>query len=350
MPNYSSVSPFDKAVSNFSENYNDEALIQKYHSYPLKSLILNLITLSFFIAWLVIANIYENPSYLQFLLPPVLGCLSIVLTQKICPPYYKKAIAQVMMQKYKKAPDSVKNPYYYFYRREKEVLGSVKKRPAELVIKIVGIVVKILNIICNVFCAVALSAVCLMLAGIISVFLGAAYIVFLAGRANGLAELMLRAVKASWIPVKWSFSFLFRVLSLKDFLGMGETTYSDADFSSSNSQKGFINDAFTTDPKKMGQSLSELRLDSYLSLSGLILPNGISWKGTPSVSSSGATVYVDGDLKAEPFFKTKADIQQAVDQSVQAVADHLKPQVARYFADYPNAPKVTYNIELTYTV
>ena len=224
----------------------------------------------------------------------------------------------------------------------------MKKRPAELVIKIVGIVVKILNIICNIFFAVLCSALCLMLAGVISVFLGVAYIAFYAGRANGLAELMLRAVKASWIPVKWSFSFLFRVLSLKDFLGMGETTYSDADFSSINSQQDFTKDAFTNDPKKMGQSLSELRLDSYLSLSGLILPNGISWKGTPSVSSSGTTAYVNADLNADPFlYKTKADIEQTVDRSAQLVEEHLKPQVARYFADYPNAPTVTYNIELT---
>lgn len=144
-------------------NQDDRMLIKKFHSYPLKTLFANLITLFLFVAFLFACGNPDPENYMPFIFL-ISGAFSIFIVQKIFPPYYRKAIALAMMIKYKTPQDTGKDPFYYYYRQEYKVLGNLKKSSAETFFTAIGVIVKIVNIFFNLLTSVLFLAFALVIA------------------------------------------------------------------------------------------------------------------------------------------------------------------------------------------
>ena len=314
---------------------NDEELVKAFRAYPLKRLIFNAITFALFIAFFAAlsAGGGDADNYTPYIFL-ALGCMSVVVFNKINPSYYRGAVALVMMERYKTKKDSENNKFFYYYRKEYELFGERKTTAADVVIHIVGSILKIINFFFDLLAAVLALAISLAVMVILGGGLWAFHLV------AGGNETLLRLSKACAIPAKWAFSFLKRVLSLKDFVsdGSDKVSYSATDLAG---------DAFTNDPNKMGNALSDTKLRGYISLSGCVLPGSCHWEGTPSVSVMHNGVYINGEIACDKdVYKDKNDVDSLLGKCKDIVKSEVSAQINKFHRDYPNSSDVTLDIKL----
>ena len=314
------MTSFDGLVNRLTP-CTDQALIKKFHRYPFFSLVLNLITLGLFFAAF---GAMSSPDTAICLLLFAAGCLSIILFQRLLPPYYKKAIAWVMMNRYRMPDDTNNSEFFYYYRQEYALLGKLKKSAFEIICKILGIFVKIINCVFNIFTALLVLAVTLMI-GIL--FGGVLWLLHLIAGGNAV---ILSLSRACFKPVAWAFSFLGRALLLKDYLDFNGRTYSTNDFGTS------AKAAPTTD-----RAMSDAHLREYISLPEGPFSVNAQWDGTASISVYHSSITVSGRIRADAAsYHEDYELEQCIEQFKDDVHACLSSQIEKYRADYPNSSDI----------
>ena len=308
---------------------DDHALIRKFHQYPFLSLILDLITLTVFLSSYLALSLQNSSDFpYLFVALVALGCLSIIVFQRVYPPYYKKAIARAMMKKHKTKDDTQTNEFFYYYRQEYRILGKIKKSPFELFCKILGIIVKLINFCLNLLTAL-IALTFALLFGIL--FGGGLWLLHLFG---GGSSVLLQLSRDCFVPAKWAFAFLIRVLSLKDYFAM-EGNFSNQSFGN------------TSKPTGVDREMSDTHLRDYIKISDCVLPGSLQWHAPPSVSVFHTLIHVKGTLAADSIsHKTQAELSESLDRAGKHIEDHIAKQVEKFHQDYPNSSTIDIKVEL----
>ena len=158
-------------------------------------------------------------------------------------------------------------------------------------------------------------------------------IVFSASSSNGGASGATRGAKACCIPAKYAGAYLVSVLSFKAFsdLKADHVEYKSFDFTS---------DAFETDPKKMSKELSNLQINSYLSLNGIVYPYYNCEVVRQDLQARGTAVSYEIEVTCKAGEKETVD-EAAIARNISDQAKAaLEKQAERFLQDYPNADQV----------
>ncbi len=319
----------------------DEQLIAQFHSFPLKRMVAYiLVTLVFSIGFLFSE---------QIILFLVAGSVLIIIAEWLFPLGTRKALAEEIKVRCGGENNISKSAYEYLYEREFKLTGQVKSVKIEKLFNIIATVLLVIDYLFYILAAVIAVA----LAGAITIIAGGicylAYIIFGAGRANGAAEAVLRLAKATVIPTKWAFKLLGYVLSFKVFRVKEDSYEAMEKFATTDTST--IKSKYSTkeDPAQMSRDLSELQIDSYLSLDSLLLPTYCSWEGgrVRLLEASFSNVYVEGTLLAKKFlYKSQPDLDKLVREVETKIKSILEGQINKFLQDYPNAKRATINLKI----
>lgn len=336
------------ATTNVSP-HPDEKLIKSFRSYPVKSFIFNLVVFLIYAASLIVSYLLRSSNG-GFILLAILvfGCLISVVFNKILSMQTPKVIAEIMMKKYKTPSDSSDNPFFYYFRREHELLGNDQKKKNFIVLKILSVVLKIINLLFTLLASVFLLALALIPAIILGGFSYIAYIIFHSGGSNGLGDLMLRLAHASFIPLKYIWSFVCFICKNQFQDGkIPQDTHTPKIARPSEDHVTILG----TDPKEMGKTQSALQIDSYLSVpqaSAIFNPHCAHWQETPQLIARGSDVSFTARIVAHgAHYKNDYERQTLLNEATANVERELNQQIDRFLKDYPNATRATVDVKIT---
>lgn len=313
-------------------NAEDEKLLRRYHRVVVRDFVAQLIVAVLFLAALLSASIPDAEAVMLVLLG--VGCVAALVVRRLFPSGELSRIAQEMMRRRRKAGDVENNPYYYLYRAAGESGVPTRSPGVERTLILLTTVLKVINALLYLLTAL----IALVLAGVFMVVVGGilwiAYVIFMAGRANGLAMGARRASRLTVIPLRFAISFLGTTL-----------TFADIRTAPSGGAIRAARAALETDPEKMDRTLADLGIDRYLSLDRVVLPGGCQWSGRPSLSASGTRIYVEGEVSM-PTSVNETEHNALLTACCNAVTSELTSQVREFHAAHPQASDARVEVEL----
>lgn len=307
---------------------SDLQLIKKFYSFPVKKLISNLFSfVAFIFGFIYMSKSSDENSTIIALSLFALGTLFAVLSRMFFNDIKRREFAVEMMNRYN--DNSSANPYFYLFRKEKELTGKVKD--TSKFIDVLCIIFSILNYIFSIFAALIFVVFTAAIAIVVFAFSYFLYLFFVVARANVLADAMLQLSKLAPIPFKLALKFGALALKLD---------FTKEDFNS-------IKSTLNTPKQPLSQAEAELKIDNYISLSSLVTPGYCHWASGPYLSASANNVYVEGSLACDSnSHSTDGDVSQTVSQMSDEIRRILDGQISKFLQDYPQVQRAHIDIDI----
>ena len=309
-----------KTQKSWIETMSDKGLIKFFYAIPWLNIIFSVIILGVFIAALnVIPETGEDDKLMVYsLLLFFIGAILSATSRINFSSEKRKEIAAEMARRYSDGSDN--RDYYWLFKREKELNGSIKRSGWTRLISVLSVIMMILTYVCSLFSVLILAA-----------FASAFLVLSFAGcllrlvSSNTMAEIALSLINVGFFPLKLVFRFAKLVL---------KPNVHKEDFSSVITEL----DNYSKTDKPVSKSVAETRLWSYISVNSIYIPH-CSWSGGADVNDN--IISVKGTLKCDSFVhKSKSDVSQSVSHAEDEIRKILDEQIEKYYKDYPMAERV----------
>ena len=323
-----------KKNNNTYQQMSDKQIINEFYSIPMTRLIFNVIILATFVTGFIIVGASQNDNAIWIALG--LFALGAVLSATCRMGFSSEnqaLLADEMTRRYRDGKSH--NRYYWLFKKEQELTGTIKQTGSAKVISIISVVLTVVNYLFSLLSALILMA----FAAAFLVLAAFGYFLYIMGRAMGgnvLAELGLNLAELGKWPLKIAFKFAKLVLKLD--IKSQDFTEVINDLQNAGSTSG------TKAP--VSETVAELRVYEYISLDHLVLRH-CHWESVPNLTVRGNDIEVRGTLVCDPLVhKSDVDVNKTISDVTAEIESMLSKQLEKYFQDYPMAKKATYDIEI----